>query len=98
MRIRLYADEDAMAHRLARELRLRGLDITTALDEGMIERQTSIIWNTRASRDEFYTHSTLRTIIGYIPSSLLRVESMLGLYWPSSNATARTNNCAGSCE
>jgi len=38
MRIRLYADEDAMAHRLARELRLRGLDITTALDEGMIER------------------------------------------------------------
>src|SRR5262249_326383 len=37
MRIRLYADEDAMAHRLARELRLRGLDITTALDEGMIE-------------------------------------------------------------
>jgi predicted nuclease of predicted toxin-antitoxin system len=38
MKIRLYADEDAMAHRLAHELRMRGLDITTALDEGMIDR------------------------------------------------------------
>ena len=38
MNVRLYIDEDAMAHRLAQELRLRGVDVTTALDEGMIER------------------------------------------------------------
>lgn len=38
MKIRLYLDEDAMAHRLARELRLRGIDVVTALDEEMIER------------------------------------------------------------
>jgi len=38
MKIRLYIDEDAMAHRLAQELRLRGIDITTALIEGMIKR------------------------------------------------------------
>ena len=38
MTIRLYIDEDAMAHRLSQELRMRGVDVTTALDEGMIER------------------------------------------------------------
>ncbi|MCI0487175.1 MAG: DUF5615 family PIN-like protein [Blastocatellia bacterium] len=37
MRIRLYIDEDAMAYGLAQQLRLRGVDVTTALDEGMIE-------------------------------------------------------------
>ncbi|HXG65223.1 MAG TPA: DUF5615 family PIN-like protein [Blastocatellia bacterium] len=39
MQIRLYIDEDAMAHRLAQELRLRGIDVATALDEGMIQRE-----------------------------------------------------------
>src|SRR5205809_835101 len=37
MRIKLYIDEDAMAHRLAQELRMRGIDVTTALTQGMIE-------------------------------------------------------------
>ncbi|HEX5733776.1 MAG TPA: DUF5615 family PIN-like protein [Blastocatellia bacterium] len=36
--MRLYIDEDAMAHRLAQELRMRGIDVTIALNEGMIER------------------------------------------------------------
>lgn len=38
MTVRLYIDEDAMAHRLAQELRMRGVDVTTALNEGMVER------------------------------------------------------------
>ena len=38
MKIRLYLDEDAMAHRLAQELRMRGIDVVTALQEQMIER------------------------------------------------------------
>ena len=38
MTIRLYIDEDAMAHRLSQELRMRGLDVMTALEAGMIER------------------------------------------------------------
>lgn len=36
--MQLYVDEDAMAHRLAQELRMRGIDVSTALEEGMIER------------------------------------------------------------
>ena len=38
MKIKLYVDEDAMAHRLAQELRMRGIDVTTALDERMVEQ------------------------------------------------------------
>jgi uncharacterized protein with PIN domain len=35
MQIRLYLDEDAMDSDLARALRLRGVDVTTALDAGL---------------------------------------------------------------
>lgn len=38
MTIQLYIDEDAMTHRLSQELRMRGVDVTTALSEGMVER------------------------------------------------------------
>lgn len=36
--IRLYMDEDSMDQALVRALRARGVDVTTALDEAMIER------------------------------------------------------------
>ena len=38
MTLSLYIDEDAMAHRLSQELRMRGVEVVTALSEGMIER------------------------------------------------------------
>lgn len=38
MIVRLYIDEDSMSRALARALRARGVDVTTALDENMIER------------------------------------------------------------
>lgn len=41
MTIRLYVDEDAMDHDLVRALRARGVDVTTALEAGMIEREDS---------------------------------------------------------
>ena len=39
MRIRLYFDEDSMHRGLVRALRARGVDVVTALEAGMIERQ-----------------------------------------------------------
>lgn len=39
MRIRLYIDEDSMSRDLVRALRARGVDVTTALDEGMVGRE-----------------------------------------------------------
>ena len=38
MRIRLYVDEDAMDKDLIQALRVRGVDVITALDAGMVER------------------------------------------------------------
>ncbi len=38
MTIHLYVDEDAMDHDLVRALRARGVNVTTALEEAMIER------------------------------------------------------------
>ncbi len=38
MTIRLYFDEDSMHRSLVRVLRARGVDVITALDAGMIER------------------------------------------------------------
>lgn len=38
MTIRLYIDEDAMDQNLVRALRARGVDVSTALEEAMIER------------------------------------------------------------
>ena len=39
MKIRLYIDEDAMDADLLGALRARGLDLQTALEAGMIERE-----------------------------------------------------------
>ncbi len=39
MMIRLYGDEDSMDQDLIRALRTRGLDVTTALEENMINRE-----------------------------------------------------------
>jgi hypothetical protein len=41
MTIRLYFDEDSMDRILVGALRTRGMDVVTALDEGMIERNDS---------------------------------------------------------
>jgi len=37
--IRPYLDEDSMRRSLVRALRVRGVDLITALDAGMIERE-----------------------------------------------------------
>jgi hypothetical protein len=39
MRIRLYLDEDAMGNPLVRALRSRGVELVTALEVGMIEKE-----------------------------------------------------------
>jgi hypothetical protein len=38
VKIRLYLEEDSMSNALVRGLRARGVDVRTALEEGMIER------------------------------------------------------------
>ncbi|PYP86482.1 MAG: hypothetical protein DMF61_13460 [Blastocatellia bacterium AA13] len=38
MKIRLYCDEDAMDGDLVHALRIRGIDVTSALEQGMVRR------------------------------------------------------------
>ena len=66
MRIRLYLEEDSMSQALVRGLRARGVDVTTALQEGMIERrdEAHLEYATQAGRvlysfnvaDFYYLH------------------------------------------
>lgn len=42
MTIRVYIDEDSMSRALVRALRARGVDVTTALEEKMIEQPDDI--------------------------------------------------------
>ena len=39
MTIRLYCDEDSMRHALVAALRARGMDVTTALEDNMVDRK-----------------------------------------------------------
>jgi hypothetical protein len=41
MTIRLYCDEESMRHSLVIALRSRGMDVTTALDDNMVDRNDS---------------------------------------------------------
>ena len=42
MRIRLYLDEDAMSRSLARELRARGIDVTTTISARMLGQDDAV--------------------------------------------------------
>jgi len=42
MKIRLYLDEDSMSNALLGALRLRGVDVVTAFEEGLIHRDDDI--------------------------------------------------------
>lgn len=42
MKIRLYLDEDALPRGLVRALRLRGVDLATAFEEGLIHQADDI--------------------------------------------------------
>ena len=68
MKLRLYLEEDSMSHALVRGLRARGVDVATALEEGMIERddEEHLEFAAKANRalysfnvaDFYYLHST----------------------------------------
>ena len=51
MKIRLYFDEDAMDSDLVHTLRIRGVDVTSALEQGMIRRSDEDHLEFATSRD-----------------------------------------------
>ncbi|HEV7396820.1 MAG TPA: hypothetical protein VGN86_09955 [Pyrinomonadaceae bacterium] len=67
MRIRLYLDEDAMDSDLVRALRLRGVDVMTALDAGLT-----------LFHDE---QPTARSPVGENSSLLLSINFLRKYFW-----------------
>ena len=95
-RIRLYFDEDALDRGLITALRARRVDVSTALDSGMINR-----------RDE--DHLRFATSAGLVLFSfniadycalhsrwLETGETMPASFWPDSDVTPWANNCGDS--
>jgi len=72
--VRLYIDEDSMSHALFRALRSRNVDVTTALESGMIEREDQEHLQFAALRIASYTPSTSQTITFYIRHCLLKED------------------------
>jgi hypothetical protein len=50
VKTRLYLEEDSMSHALVRGLRARGVDVPTAFEEGMIERDDHLQFAAKVKR------------------------------------------------
>ena len=81
MKIRLYMDEDAMDQVLVKALRARSIDVLTALDAGMIEREDRehLDYATKQGRG-LYARSMWGISIVFIASMWLRVSAMPALF------------------
>jgi len=84
MKICLYVDEDAMDEDLIYALRIRGVDIMTALEADMIERNDQEHLDYATAQVVHYIVLMLVITIGFIQSICLKVNPMQG----SSTTTA----------
>jgi len=77
--IRLYIDEDSMSHALVRALRSRNVDVVTALEAGMIEREDRAhLMFATTQRRVLYTFN-VRDFYALHSQSIARSESHSGL-------------------
>ena len=97
MTLRLYLDEDSMDQDLVRALRARGVDVVTALDDGMIERadEDHLLWAATQARVLFSFNVGVSTV--YTPTSALKVRFMPGVFSHHSNGFRSANSCVASC-
>jgi len=93
MTIRLYIDEDAMDQDLVRALRIRALDVVTALDSGMVERADKDHLEYASMTAGSYTVLTLATFTGSIRNIYLRVKHTRVLFWHRSNVILWAARC-----
>jgi hypothetical protein len=94
MQIRLYLDEDAMDSDLVHALRMHGVEVTTALDESLIEHYDKDHLAFAASQSRACIPSTL-VIISHCTAHISRkADIMPASFLPRSNATALASRCA----
>jgi hypothetical protein len=94
MQIKLYLDEDAMDADLANALRLRGVDVLTALEAGMIEKPDGdhLKFATRCKIGSC-TRSTLAILLRCTGSFWRMDEITRELSSASSSVTRSANRC-----
>jgi len=95
MQIRLYLDEDAMDSDLVHALRMHGIDVTTALAEGLIEHYDNDHLAFAASQSRALYSFNAVVIISHCTAHISRkADIMPASFWPRSNATALASRCA----
>jgi hypothetical protein len=95
MKIRLYFDEDAMDADLVHALRIRGVDVTSALEEGMIRRSDADHLELPLYTVVFCILSMWVTFKVYTPSILRRASTTQESFLVNSSDIAWENKCAG---
>jgi hypothetical protein len=94
MQVRLYLDEDAMDSDLVRALRVRGVDVATALDKGALQiPPMKNNWNMRQSMDERCIPSTFATSWAFILRMRRWANRTQGSFSVSNNITVSVNRC-----
>lgn len=85
MSIRLYCDEDSMRHALVAALRSRGLDVTTALEDDMVDREMANTWSMLRNEAESSSVSTAVISTNSIQSTSHKARPMLASSWPTNS-------------
>ena len=93
MQIRLYLDEDAMDSDLVGALRLRGIDVTTALDAGLTSSADEAHLKHAIASERRCIPSTLATSWRFILRIWLQGKRTQESSSVSNNATASANRC-----
>jgi hypothetical protein len=94
MQIRLYFDEDAMDSDLVHALRMHGVDVTTALDEGLIEPYDKDHLAFAASQNRALYSFNAGDYLALHSAYLTQGRLMPASFLPCSNATASASRCA----
>ena len=94
MQIRLYLDEDAMDSDLVHALRIHGVDVTTALDEGMIQHHDSGILPSPHHQAARCIPLTLVITSHCTANTSCKADIIQASFLLSSNDTVLANRCA----
>src|SRR5215470_3802072 len=94
MQLLLYLDEDAMDSDLVHALRMRGVDVTTALDEGLIERYDQDHLAFAASQSRALYSFNAGDYLALHSAYLTQGRHHAGIILVHSNATALASRCA----
>lgn len=97
MTIRLYCDEDSMDRDLVRALLARGMDVTTALEEKMIDREDAEHLDYAHSRGAYSLALIVAIFTSFIRNICRKISFILVLSLPTSRIIRWASKCVEFC-